>query len=256
MKTHAELKVDADVARIVIRAEPDGKPPVLDRGLFDDVIKAARHIEDRRDEVRAVVISSASPRHFVVGANINVLAGLNEATAGDWVRAGHEAFNHIEDLPMPVLARVEGNALGGGLELAMVCDFILAGPHARFGQPEVGLGVITGHGGAWRLERRIGYGPSRKLLFTGRIIDSAEAEAIGLCDFLGSPGEIDAWIEAFMETIRPASAAAIAETKTMLLRFHAADREKSRALEEAASERLFGSSDTIARIQAFLDKRR
>ena len=180
MKTHAELKVEGDLARIVLTPDPAGKPPVLDRGLFGELSDAARRIRARRDAIRAVILSSASPRHFMVGANIKMLAGFNEKTVGEWVRAGHEAFNDIEDLPMPVIARVEGNALGGGLELAMVCDFILAGPDARFGQPEVGLGVITGHGGAWRLERRVGYGRSRQLLFTGKIIDSREALEIGL----------------------------------------------------------------------------
>jgi enoyl-CoA hydratase len=256
MKTHGELRVEGDVAHLVLTPDPPGKPPVLGHALFSELTEAAGRIRALGNDLRAVILSSASPRHFLVGADINVLAGFSAETVGDWVRAGHEAFNAIEDLPMPVLARVEGNALGGGLELAMICDFILAGPRARFGQPEVGLGVITGHGGAWRLERRIGYGPARQLLFTGKIIEGTEAAAIGLCDFLGTEAELDAWIEHFLDTIRSASAASIAETKALLLRFHAADRERACALEVEASERLLGTADTAARIREFLAKRK
>jgi enoyl-CoA hydratase/carnithine racemase len=92
---------------------------VLDQDLFNDLIAAVGDIRASRAALRAVILSSASPRHFMVGAIINVLATFTKETIGDWVRAGHEAFNRLEDLPLPVIARVEGNALGGGLELAM-----------------------------------------------------------------------------------------------------------------------------------------
>ncbi len=220
--------------------------------MFHELVDIAGRVRDQQDPVRAVILSSASPRHFMVGANIQVLAGLTEETIGDWVRTGHEAFNAIESLPMPVIARVEGNAMGGGLELVLACDLIVAGPRARFAQPEVGIGVITGHGGAWRLLRRVGPGQARRLLFGGQRIDADEALHIGLCDVLGSAEELDRWIETFLDSVRLSSALAIAETKAMLRDLDATARRQSCELEAAASTRLFGTDDTVQRIQAFL----
>lgn len=252
MKTRAELRIDGDVARVTLVPEPETKPPVLDWDLFGALMEITGRIRDQHDRVRAVILSSASARHFMVGANIQVLAGLTEQTIGDWVRTGHEAFNAIESLPMPVVARVEGNAMGGGLELALACDLIVAGPHARFAQPEVGIGVITGHGGAWRLLRRVGPGSARRLLFSGQRIDADEALRIGLCDMLGTPDEIDRWIATFLDGVRPASPSAIAETKALLQALDATARRQACDLEVSASTRLFGSADTADRIQAFL----
>ena len=244
------------MARILLVPNPAGKPPVLDWDLFRELIEIADHIEAASGNLRAAVLTSNSPRHFMVGANIQVLAELTQQTIGDWVRAGHEAIHRIEALPMPVIARVEGNALGGGLELALAADIILAGPGARFGSAEVGLGVVTGHGGAWRLARRIGFGQARHMLYTGSIVDGTTAHQMGLCDMHGTGTEVDAWIQQFLDAIRPNSAAAIAETKAMLLRFDEDMREQSCKEESASSERLIESDDTRNRIQSFLDSRR
>ena len=112
--------------------------------------------------------------------------------------------------------------------------------------------VITGHGGAWRLLRRVGPGQARRLLFGGQRIDADEALHIGLCDVLGSAEELDRWIETFLDSVRLSSALAIAETKAMLRDLDATARRQSCELEAAASTRLFGTDDTVQRIQAFL----
>ena len=99
---------------------------------------------EKDEELRAVVLKSDSPKSFVVGANINVLKTLDADNIQDWVKNGHRIFRRLQELPVPVIAKVEKFALGGGLELAMSCDMIIASEEARFAQPEAGLGVMPG----------------------------------------------------------------------------------------------------------------
>ena len=137
----------------------------LDRATLECLI--ARTDEIRADEgVRAVVLTGAG-RAFVAGADISEMRGLSSAEASEFSRLGHRAMDGFESLPMPVIAAVNGFALGGGCELACACDWIYASSRARFGQPEVNLGLIPGFGGTSRLARRVGPGWVRELVMGG-----------------------------------------------------------------------------------------
>ena len=138
-----------------------------------------------------VIVESRSPKSFVVGANLAVLKAQDETNIGDWVKNGHRIFNQLQHLPQPVIAKVAKNALGGGLELAMACDFIIAGENARFGHPEAGLGVMPGWGGSYRLRMLVGPARAKEMIFTAQPIDAATACAWGLVNRVCKEEELD-----------------------------------------------------------------
>ena len=131
-------------------------------------------------ETKVVIITGAGEKAFVAGADITYMQKLNAADGRAFGRLGHSVMNAIEQSPQPVIAAVNGFALGGGCELSLACDTRFASDNAKFGQPEVNLGVIPGFGGTQRLPRLIGKGLANELLFSGNIIDAAEALRIGL----------------------------------------------------------------------------
>src|SRR6185503_2841949 len=133
------------------------------------------------DEIRVVIITGAGEKAFIAGADINEFAGMS-AIGQRGVMKGRRAFDSVEDFPKPVIAMINGFALGGGCELAMACDIRIAADSAKLGQPEINLGIIPGGGGTQRLPRLVGTGTALKLLFSGTLIDAAEALRIGLVD--------------------------------------------------------------------------
>lgn len=132
------------------------------------------------DSVRVVIITGAGDKSFVAGADINAMLSLTAMEGRAYGKMGQEVFNKIEKLPQPVIAAVNGFALGGGSELALACDIRIASEKAKFGQPEVSLGITPGFGGTQRLSRLIGMGRAKELIYTGDMIDAAEAYRIGL----------------------------------------------------------------------------
>ena len=132
------------------------------------------------DGVHGVILTGSGDKSFVAGADIGELSTKNTITGRDLSLSGQAAFSKIEKLPKPVVAAINGFALGGGCELAMACHLRVAAAHARFGQPEVGLGIIPGYGGTQRLPRLVGKGRALELILGGGMIDAAEAFRIGL----------------------------------------------------------------------------
>ena len=168
---------------------PEGKPPTLDLELLAEIDEALGKIEnsiEASDEEgkSCLVIGSSSDRCFCAGANINVLDTLPAETMSDWVSRGHATLNRIEDLPIPVIAKVRGYALGGGLELALACDLIVCDESAKLGLTEANIGFVPGWGGSFRLPRRVGASKAKRLFFTAEILDAGSALSIGLVDEL------------------------------------------------------------------------
>ncbi|MBI4518452.1 MAG: enoyl-CoA hydratase/isomerase family protein [Deltaproteobacteria bacterium] len=130
--------------------------------------------------VRCLIITGAGERAFVAGADIAAMSAMSSIAARIFARRGQALMRSLEEMPIPVIAAVNGFALGGGLELALACDFIYAADSAKFGQPEINLGIIPGFGGTQRLARRIGIARARELTYTGATISAAEAERLGL----------------------------------------------------------------------------
>ena len=143
-----------------------------------------------QNTVRCVVLTGAGDKSFVAGADIGSMSTMTKAEGTDFGKLGNDIFLMIESFPLPVIAAVNGFALGGGCELAMSCDIRICSDNAMFGQPEVGLGITPGFGGTQRLPRIVGLGMAKQLLYTARNIDAAEALRIGLVNAVVPQAEL------------------------------------------------------------------
>ena len=205
------------------------------------------------DSVRAVIVSGAGGKAFAAGADI---AELKERNRGDALRRINAAlFRRLEDQPVPVIAAIQGYALGGGCELAMACDLRIAGQSAKLGQPEVGLGILPGAGAIQRLPRLVGLGRARELIYTGRIIDAVEAERIGLVNRVVPDDQVLAEAKALALSIAKQGALAVRISKLAL---NAAGRPSPafETLDVLGQAILFESEEKHARMAAVLGKKR
>jgi enoyl-CoA hydratase len=205
-------------------------------------------------ETRALVITGEG-RAFCAGADIEAMRAFGPLEAEAFSALGHRVMAALEDLPIPVLAAVNGFALGGGCELALACDFIYASERARFGQPEVKLGLIPGFGGTSRLARRVGVAWAKELVMMGEPIPAQTAREIGLANRLFAP-------EALLdETLAAATAlaargpVAVRLAKHVLQEGQGADVRVAHALERSGFATVFGTRDKEEGIDAFLAKR-
>ncbi|WP_437654335.1 enoyl-CoA hydratase/isomerase family protein [Sorangium sp. So ce1182] len=204
-------------------------------------------------EVRAAVLTGAG-KAFVAGADIAEMAAMNSIAAKRFADAGHRLADLIETAPFPVIAAVNGFALGGGCELALACDFIYAAEGARLGQPEVNLGVIPGFGGTQRLLRRIGVGRARELVYSGDMISAEQALAIGLVNAVFPAAELLARARETALKIASRGPLAVAAAKRVILRGESLDLTAANELEVQAFAALFGSDDQKLGMKAFLAK--
>ena len=207
-------------------------------------------------EIRVVLLTGAGGRAFAAGADISELAALSAAEGEAFALKGQAVLRRIETLDKPVLACIQGFALGGGCELAMACTLRSAADDAKFGQPEVKLGIIAGYGGSQRLPRLVGRGAALKLLLTGAIVDAPEALRIGLVDLVVPAAELLVRAEALALEI--AANAPLAVAATLRAVDEGLDLPLSQALAREAA--LFGSlcstADKAEGTQAFLEKRK
>jgi len=255
MRTEVELEYRDGIAHLTLRP-PEGKPPTLDHGVIARLDALCAEVETRAGTLVAVVVRSASARHFCAGANLEVMRTITAANVADWVHQGHRLMNRLEALPLPVVAVVEGYALGGGLELAMACDLIFASDTARLGQSEVKLGLVTGWGGCHRLARRVGLARAKELAFSARLVEAGEAARIGLVDWAGPAAELEARVREFTVAVAANSRAAVRETKAILAACAEGTVAESAAIEAAASERCLRDGDAPARLAQFFAARR
>jgi len=202
-------------------------------------------------EVRAVIVTGGAD--FCAGADLKEMGAMTVAGAGEFARLGHSVFRRIETLPKPVIAAVAGHALGGGCELALACDIRLAAESARFGLPEVNLGLIPGFGGTQRLAALVGHGRARELILTGRVVDAREAETMGLVNAVVAGPELAERAGDLAARLARKSRTALAAAKKLLV--ETARLEQGLELEAAAFTRCFGSPDREEGIAAFLEKR-
>ncbi|OGO56492.1 MAG: hypothetical protein A2V85_03915, partial [Chloroflexi bacterium RBG_16_72_14] len=206
-------------------------------------------------EVRALVVSGRGERAFCAGSHV----GEFEAQRGPGGRARLEAeqrtWHQLAGLPMPTIAAIEGNALGGGLELALCCDLRVASERAKLGLPEVRLAVIPGSGGTQRLPRIVGEARAKELILTGRVVDAAEAERIGLVHRVVAAGEAVAAARAIGEEIAARGPLAVREAKRLIDAAADLDLEAGLAAELDASVRIFATQDLVEGAGAFFDKR-
>lgn len=254
MSTGVSVSADGPCATVRLCPDRPGHPPTLDHDTLDALAEAMSEVESARSDVRVVVIAAAEPgKYFCVGANIEALSGLNASTIREWVRHGHEVFNRLAALPMPSIAAIDGYALGGGLELAMACDLVVATHRSRLGLPEARLGFVPGWGGTSRLPRRVGVGQARRLCLTAGRIPASEAVSIGLVDVCVEADELNRTLEKLVDSIDSGVPGAIASVKRLV------DQDGNQtepASEAIASVRCMEDPDTMRRIESFLASRR
>ena len=205
-------------------------------------------------EIKVLIITGEGDRSFVAGADIGQMQPLDAPAGAAWGRLGQAVMTQIENLPQPVIAAVNGFALGGGDELAIACDIRIASTKAKFGQPEVGLGITPGFGGTQRLPRLIGPGRARYLLYTADIIDAQKAMEWGLVDMVVEP-------EALMETamgvakkITKQRNFAVQQTKQCALRGVEAPLTTALEFEAQAFGLCFATEDQKEAMHNFLNK--
>lgn len=235
----------------------------LDRPKVLNALNAATFVEldsafdevAADEEVRAVLLTGAGDRAFAAGADIRELAAVEGGEGRAFSLRGQAVFRKIETLGKPVIACVRGFALGGGCELALACTLRIAADDAKFGQPEVKLGVIPGYGGSQRLPRLVGRGAALKLLLTGAIIDASEALRIGLVDEVVPAAELMLRAEALAAEIAAQAPLAIAETLRVVDEGLGLPLDLALLREADRFGHLCDTADKAEGTKAFLEKR-
>jgi len=253
--SHSPLQIDdRDAVRIVTVNRP-GKLNALDAATLDALYDAFEAIA-ADPAVRVAVLTGAGGKAFVAGADIAEMSGLSPVQARDFSLRGQRTMRRIETLPKPVIAMVNGFALGGGLELAMACHLRLAADTAKLGQPEINLGLVPGFGGTQRLLRLAGRAATLELCLTGAPIDAARALQLGIVNQVLAPSELE---EATMELAGKLAAAAPLALRGILDCVNVggeAGINEGLEFETAQFGLVFSTDDMREGTGAFLDKRR
>ena len=207
------------------------------------------------EDIRVLILTGAGDKSFVAGADISELATFDSLKAKSFARIGHDIVNKLQLLPITVIAAVNGFALGGGTEIAISCDFIYASENAKFGQPEINLGVIPGFGGTQRLPRLIGTSMAKELIFTGKMISAAEALQLGLVNKVVSQDKL---VDEVMKTaglIASKGKVSLREAKQAVNKGMNVDLATGCSIEIDAFALCYASPDAKEGTAAFLEKR-
>ncbi len=205
--------------------------------------------------VEVVILTGSGSKSFVAGADISQMQEINALEAREFAKKGQEALKTIENLSKPVIAAVNGFALGGGCELAMACDIRLASDNAKFGQPEVNLGVIPGFAGTQRLSRLIGKGRAKELVYTGDTIDATEAYRLGLVNKVVAQDQLLEAARKMATKIASKGPVAVRLSKEAIDKGMEMDLDKASAYEAELFALCFASADQKEGMLAFLEKR-
>ena len=208
------------------------------------------------EEIRALVLTGAGDKAFVAGADIGEMSALTKAQGEAFGKKGNDVFRRLETLPIPVIAAVNGYALGGGCELAMACDIRICSDTAVFGQPETGLGITPGFGGTQRLVRLVGAGMAKQLIYSAKNIKADEALRIGLVNAVYPVEELLPQAEKLTETIARNAPIAVRACKRAINEGAELPMEQAIALEERLFGSCFETADQQEGMGAFLEKRR
>jgi enoyl-CoA hydratase len=203
-----------------------------------------------------LIITGAGDKAFVAGADISFMQNLSAMEGRAFGALGQEAFRIIEALEKPVIAAVNGFALGGGCELAMCCDFRIAASSAKFGQPEVGLGITPGFGGTQRLPRLVGTGMAKQMLYTADVIDANEALRIGLVNSVVAPEELMDFVKKIAKRILSKGQIAVRLSKVAANEGMETDIDRAMTIEADVFGLCFATADQKEGMSAFVEKRK
>ncbi len=226
----------------------------LNKDVLEELATAFSELESN-ENVACVILTGSGSKAFVAGADIAEMQALDAVSAEHFAKLGHALLNTIEKFPKPVIAAVNGFALGGGCELAMACDIRIAAENARFGQPEVNLGVIPGFGGTLRLARLVGKGRAKELIFTGDMIDAQEAYRIGLANKVATAEELLTKARSMATKIASKGPVAVRFAKESVDNGLEMDLDRAGRFEAGLFGLCFATADQKEGMQAFLEKR-
>jgi enoyl-CoA hydratase len=223
--------------------------------MFGQFSEAVNRVA-REKSVRVLILRGERGAGFCAGDDLEELSELDNLQVRDFLVMAQGIFTRLEALPVPVIAAVEGFALGGGLEAALACDLIFAGSSSKLGLPEVNLGILPGLGGTIRLPRRVGLGRARELIFSGRFVEADEALSIGLVDAVFTENDFEKGTMEYAGMLAGKSFTSLALAKSTLNRGMDASLEAGLALEREAFAYCFSLPDAKEGIAAFLEKRK
>jgi enoyl-CoA hydratase/carnithine racemase len=239
----------------VAQIELDNQPLNLVTGAMMERLDAVLDELARDGEVRAVVVTGAGTRAFCAGSDVKEFEGLAGRVARGKLLYEKYVYRKLAELPVPTIAAIEGDALGGGLELALCCDLRIASARARLGMPEVRLGVIPGSGGTQRLPAVVGPARAKELILVGELITAQRAEQIGLVNAVVGEGEALAAATDMAQRIAQRGPVAVREAKRLIEHARDLDLDAGMAAELDASDRVFASDDMLEGARAFFAKR-
>jgi enoyl-CoA hydratase len=245
-----KYEVKENVATITI-SRPEALN-ALNSTVLEELFEAFQEVD--KDEAVRCVIVTGDGRSFVAGADIAEMSTLNPVEAKRFAQKGHKLMNFIEKTEKPVIAAVNGFALGGGCELAMACDIRLASSKALFGQPETGLGITPGFGGTQRLSKIVGPGNASLLILTAQNIKADEALRIGLVQKVYEPEQLMEEAEKLAKVIAGNAPVAVMASKTLINKGYGLDLFSGCALEAEGFGVCFGTTDQKEGMKAFLSK--
>jgi len=237
---------------IITINRPD-KLNALNKDVFNDLDKVTDEIYQNR-EIKSAIITGAGSKAFVAGADISEFLTLNASQAAQLSTRGHRVFDKIEDSPKPIVAAVNGFALGGGCELALACHFIYASENAKFGQPEVNLGLIPGYGGTQRLTQLVGRNRALELLMSGNMISAKEAMDCGLVNKVFPAEELLPKTKEILSLIQTKAPIAVAKVIECVNNFD--HTQQGYDLEIKKFGECFATEDAKEGAAAFLEKRK
>lgn len=229
----------------------------LNSTVLNEMGEALRQIgEMSYEDARALIITGSGEKAFVAGADIKEIHDLDEEKAMAFAQRGQSIFHELTLLKIPVIAAVNGFALGGGCELALGCDFIYASENAKFGLPEVSLGLIPGFGGTVRMARAIGQRRARELTYTGNIVTAQEALSVGLVNKVVPSSDLMATVMKTVEAILTKAPIAVGSAKISINQAWDLDVEAAQKNEAQIFAELFNSDDVKEGTGAFIEKRK
>lgn len=249
---HLLLEISEGIAAITIN-----RPSAMNAmtpATLDELAEAVRRVNGA-PEVRAAILTGAGTKAFMAGADIAAMRDMTPAQARDLARQAHQIYADIERSPKTFIAAVNGYALGGGCELAMACDIRLASENAKFGQPEINIGIIPGFGGTQRLPRLVGKGRALEMILTGEMIDAREAHRIGLVNRVVTQEELPEEARRLARAIAAKGMVAVGLCKEAVNNGLNMELTKACACEAELFAHSFSTADQKEGMSAFLEKR-
>lgn len=227
----------------------------LNKEVLEELTQVLKDVE-KEEDIHVLIITGAGEKAFVAGADIKEMKDKNAIEGRDFSTLGNMAFSQLENLRQPTIAAVNGFALGGGCELAMACDIRIGSVNAKFGQPEVGLGITPGFGGTQRLSRLVGLAKAKELIYTAKTINANEAMSIGLLNQLVEAADLVAEAEKMAQAIMKQSPLAVEASKKVINRGYEMDLIHGLEMEAEMFGALFATEDQKEGMTAFTEKRK